>query len=615
MAVTNKRWRLLWSEKTYTLSEVIQDLGIPVLVKIDEGIYELTDDRFTHGDLLQIHLKKTVTKVLGCESKQKGALADNEISIPVGYKRGLTVYRRDAGHKVYQTVRELQKEVPRYVRLIDDFADKRGYTINAKSDIELTRTEKRDGLSCLCDGYSYTLGLTQSIRCLLLSDNTEYTIQELIDRYPLPQTVQFSNLESPNQPSFGYTGMKNISLEGKMIEIKSIKEQEVLVCTLKPSVKTPKNAMDKSVVIPVDSVVMSQLQVKIPQEPEASTYGVVLAQTNPNTDHAIAAVEETIDTVIYPKVLFIPHQIVKPTLPKRPERRKPKPLPNVKPKVGLTKTDDNNEDDSDYEPVGQPTVTSKLDHKTKKPTLESRTKKHGSKPPSLDELNNPSLYSTKPSGVEYEDEDDHTYDDIDELAKTIKTGRRSKSESDKVENIASKVPMVFRDGLKKVHNELMNYVKRKTVNQETAERHKPAVTPRLEKRKSFSTTKANGKTPAKDATDAAKEGMAMKAKKKIGEMKRMLLPDKKAMPFSPVPEDSIEPIDIFSALNSKDLAGYLRRCGLQDMADIVEKEALDGKILKDVTNDDLNNIFGLNKFQVLKFQKMRDYGWEPNAND
>ncbi|XP_021350477.1 uncharacterized protein LOC110448521, partial [Mizuhopecten yessoensis] len=548
MAINKKTWRLLWSEKTYNLPEVVENSGIPVLVKVDKGIYEINDERFTPGDLLQIHCKKTITKVVcrvlesgdgsGTQSlskrKQTGTLAEDDISIPVEYKRKMTIYRRDAGHKVYQTVPQLVEERPRYVRIIDAFTDKKGNTISAKSDLEICQVEKGGGLSCVCDGYTYKLSLEQPIKCLLVSDNTKYTIQELIDRYPLPQTVEFCKAESPSQPVTAYTRVKDSSLDGKFIEIKSVMEQDVYIGTLNPFMQAQASTSEKGkqgseiVVIPFDSATTSQLEVKIPQQLDDPNYGMILAKTSLNTDATITVIEETINTVNYPKVLFIPMKkdIRKPPppVPPRPQKRTPGNLQGRPTAQSNNKGPD--DDDSDYEPIGPPPNMSKPGpNKTKPPVLPKQKTSRSKSFPSKDEVNDPSLYSSQPQGLNSEDEDDHPYDEIADAERLTLGGRRPKSESDSVESTLSKVPLRVRESLLKVQTEYKNFWKNKITNS-VSDGDKPSLEKMPGKGKRSTASIFYGKTANErfkqhvkppvpdpgpsDAIDQAKHGMASK---------------------------------------------------------------------------------------------------------
>ncbi|XP_021357226.1 uncharacterized protein LOC110452841 isoform X2 [Mizuhopecten yessoensis] len=636
MAGNNKKWRLLWSERTYNLPEVIENSGIPVLVKVDEAIYEINDDRFTPGDLLQIHCKKTITKVV-ChvlesgdgsgtqplnKQKQTGTLADEDISIPVEYKRQLTIYRRDAGHKVYQTVPQLVEERPRFARVIDAFTDTKGNIISAKSDIELCQVEKGGGLSCVCDGYTYKLSLEQPIKCLLLSDNTKYTIQELIDTYPLPQTVEFCKAESPSQPSTAYTGVKDPSLDGKFIEIKSVMEQDVYIGTLNPFMPAQASTSKKGkrgseiVVMPFDSVTTSQLEVKIPQQSDDPNYGMIMAKTSPKTDAALTVIKETIDTVNYPKVLFIPMKKPTPPVPSRPQKRTPGNSQGRPTAQSNNKDDD--DDDSDYEPIAPPPNPPKPGPSKLKAPVLPKTKKSRSKSlPSKDEVNDPSLYSSQPQGLKYEDEDDHPYDEITDEERSSLRGRRPKSESDSVESTLSKVPLMVRESLLKVQTEFRNFWKNKITNSvsdddQPSSEKRPGKVQRSQSSSFDNKTahvnyKQHVKPPVQDpgpsdADEQTKHGIASKTGKKIADIwKKMKKPDVKEM----------QPPK-FSTLDTSDLADYLRRCNLNAMADCVEEEQLNGSFFLDTTDEDLKSIFGLNQIQIMKFKKMRDEGWEPN---
>ncbi|XP_033738467.1 uncharacterized protein LOC117326016 [Pecten maximus] len=624
--MATKRWRLLWSENTHTLTDVVKDLGIPVLVKVDESTYEINDERFKRGDLLQIHSKKTVTKVVGSvmdddesrtppQSRKKINRIDN-ISISVGNKRGLTIKRRDAGLKVYQSVRQLVKERPKYVRLINDTTDKRGYTIKAKSDFEIIGTEKGGGLSGLCDGYNYTLCLDQPLRCLLLSDSTVYTIQEVIDRYPLPQIVSFSTAESPNLGVNPYTGMKDISLDGKCVEIKSVIQQEVFIGTLNPSTKSPStSAKDKyistMVVIPVDSVTASQLQVKIPQQPEDDNYGVVMSKTLPKTDDAFAAIEETIDTVNYPNVLFVPRKEI-PKLPQRHMKRTP-PTAQGRAQTKPTKKEQTNYDDDDgddYEPVGPQVLPSANGAKTQKPKPPIPTKKPSKNPlPSKDEVNEPALYDRGPTAVEYEDEEEHPYDVISDLGcKEITRGKRIKSDSESIESLLSKVPTKVRDGLLKVQAELLN-LKGKVIRRDSI--MKPSDRKKPDKPRSLSCSSDFETKPHVKATVPGAETANDTKPTKEGNMSKNVLSKLRGI----VPKNrKMSSKEKFAALNNAELIACLQRCGLNNMVDEVKKENLDGKFFYDVDDETMRSTFGLGNIQLMKFNKLRDFGWEPKTD-
>ncbi|XP_069127086.1 uncharacterized protein [Argopecten irradians] len=621
-----KRWRLLWSEDSYILSEVVRDLGTPVMVKVDKSIYELNDERFNSGDVLQIHEKRSIRKVVGSivegtkttSSPHSPQAIANDISIPIGYKQKLTIKRRDAGHKVYQNVQQLANELPRRVRLIEDTTDRRGCIIKAKSDVEIIGTEEGVGLVCLFDGYKYTLDLDQQMKCLLLPDKTLYTVQDMIDRYSLPQIVSFASTESPNLGMNPYTGMKDISLCGKCVKVKRLVQQDIFICTLNPSSKstaptqTAGKPVTAMVAIPTDSVTTSQMQVKIPQQPEDSTYGVVLSMTVPETDATISVIEETIDTVNYPNVLFVlnnntPTKKVPQVPPRNVKRVPPKPLPKTS---RPNKSEQASGSDEDYEFVGPQILPTNLH------TNDNQQKPQTSKkpPPSVEEVDRTSRYGGATSNqgnqdIRHEEENDHIYDIIkeDTLPQSKQPAGRSRSEADADENIISKlnVPQKVREGLLRVQDELLS-LKLKL-------KGSPSVKD-PEDNQSLSETKPKKQRPQSFCVGSkTKKGDDTKVTAKLGKRSKEFFREAMQKMMSGKSTQHMSPLQRFASLNTCDLVEYLRRCGLNKMAEIVKEEGLDGQFFISVNEEDLKNTFGLNSIQLVKFKQMRDSGWEPNT--
>ncbi|KAK6188860.1 hypothetical protein SNE40_004950 [Patella caerulea] len=296
-----------WSEETASLQEVADKVSLPCVVRVCEG-YDSGDDisSFSLGDLMKIdsceHIKKIVCRFVkwtGWDQPGSGntgrytiAYENESLSIPVLYKGLVRVLPKHGIYYTYESIANALTDFPRYLEVLktvkyqEEGSSK--MVILAKGDVLETigwrkpKKQKRDSdlkeyLKCLHHGKDTIYipsNLTGAFQ--VLRDDEEYTLQEVIKRFPLPQIVQFTETLSKEVVSHDIVeAFGNLdSFEGKMM-LKTCHTERTLVGHYKRLDANPNEGkfVKRTVfVLPLSNPDLSEISVQYPMYMDSSDY-------------------------------------------------------------------------------------------------------------------------------------------------------------------------------------------------------------------------------------------------------------------------------------------------------------------------------------------------------
>lgn len=203
----------IWSPETLTLKQIVDRGELPTVVRVSDGIYTTNDsETFSNGDLLKLDFVKTIAKVSArivrsrCEDTGRFIEEDKygylkskgDILIPLGYN-GKVQIARPEGYKRYQNVKQLLEDFPRFVRVdkpITAFTpNNQCITVSSGSRLELKKDFQNNKLLCSYDGEDILLDCRAKGAFVALADDTFYTLQDIVDSFPLPQFIRFVDAE------------------------------------------------------------------------------------------------------------------------------------------------------------------------------------------------------------------------------------------------------------------------------------------------------------------------------------------------------------------------------------------------------------------------------------
>ncbi|XP_060070357.1 uncharacterized protein LOC132550329 [Ylistrum balloti] len=395
---------LKWSDEKYRIKDLIGKFTLPLMVKVEEGIYGLREsESFSQDDLLKLELIKTIPKLITCcvdytgRIRGIGTLREDEhgyiersddLTIPVRY-RGMVKIFQPEGTRNYNSVGDMIKGFPRYVKTVDSFVSRNGINIEKETIIQLQRFIPGKGLVCTIgkdhasankDSAHVTQILLNSKdrhRFVLIPDDNSYTLEEVVNRFPLPQYVTFVKKGGPKLVTTNIEELVNHSriFEGA-VKIKSMVDVDVIIGHYKPpkgvSSTTQKRCQRTLVIIPENSVTAREIEVRVPlNDDDDYDYELVMARNFSCKD----VQEEDIDGTVYmdflktPNATFIEYDEIEipppspPPLPKRhrqpsteaQDRRQPEQMP-IKTKgdyynQDMFATNSDEESDDDYEKI------------------------------------------------------------------------------------------------------------------------------------------------------------------------------------------------------------------------------------------------------------------------
>lgn len=326
---------IVWSEKSAPLKEILRDEKLPILVKVATGFYNNDSESFSPGDLIRLDCHKYIQKVRADVLSAKNKKIE-EIFIPLEYKGKVTITGVRTKEEAFHSVEELIKVFPRYVTVIEAFTSRTTERFSARTvekgdSLELDRFLDGIGLVCTDEKTGELLVISTSGQYNLTSkpDNNQYTIKEVIDRFPLPQTVTFvdeevqkfftTNLDEALPNICTFTG--SLTLLGFITE-------EVVVGHSKPqtSQKDEGKFVQRNVImLPTNGDIVKELEVYLAINQGDKDYEI-LQSTNVSQSQDMSAVDSMlyVDMVKKPRPMInlkireeVPYSVPAPKLPPR----------------------------------------------------------------------------------------------------------------------------------------------------------------------------------------------------------------------------------------------------------------------------------------------------------
>ncbi|XP_033738466.1 uncharacterized protein LOC117326015 isoform X2 [Pecten maximus] len=600
---------LKWSADTYNIRDVIRSkkFGLPLLVKIEEGIYNLNEsETFSQDDLLKLDLVKSIPKVITCcvdhlgRTVNRGVVREDEhgyieqsddLTIPLRYKGMVRIFQPQYGKKEYHSVREMVKVFPRYVKTLNSFVSKNGISVERETVIELDRILPGEGLVCNIvddDNSEITnivLGTNDKHMFSLIPDDTEYTLEAVTNRFPLPQYVRFVDGGGPKLLT---ANIQEIVEHSKIFEgtvkIKNVVNMEVLIGHYKPpeevSRVTKGHCQRTLVMFPLDSPIAREIEVRVPpdsddDDDDRMDYELVMAKNFSQK----GLNEEEVDGTVYidflkvPKATFVEYEEIDtpPPLPFRKKgstRNKPPPSPT---KMTSSKSE------YDY---------SNLDR------LPTRTV--------------PTATSSRVPLPPDSDESDDDYDQIDEKMSALTDDDKENGyiRVQSKEAILEKVPEKYKFSLKKVQEELLKFVKKKRKESESTEPSKHTTQKTYDERKlSKQSCSVESTEPGKHRTQKTNIQQKL-SKHSFSDTDKYQTADE-----SQSKSDSRK---WFESLKPNDLYKYLTEIQLDKIAIACRDNNLNGTFFNNLTDAKIMENFHISPIQILKFRRFQNDGWLPN---
>lgn len=279
---------MIWSDETYHLSDVLNIVELPSVVKVSHGYYSNYDiETFTNGDLL--HLKSCVTlqKVaahyvqhLKTSNTTSFETIGEEMLIPLNFKGPIKLVNDNQCKTKFYSVQELIDSFPRFVKNekeIEGICGKRGTRrIKEGRRLQLIRLlpgtlhrhkKSADQLICIYENKEVALTATTKGRFSLLQDETVYTLADLVNTLPLPRTVIFVDNEL-------HHGMR-LSTEDiceSILRLQKIVLQKVIIAYHEPAgIEISHHGPDGVISLPLDNHAVKKLQVNIINEINSKT--------------------------------------------------------------------------------------------------------------------------------------------------------------------------------------------------------------------------------------------------------------------------------------------------------------------------------------------------------
>ncbi|XP_069127092.1 uncharacterized protein [Argopecten irradians] len=574
MAASSKQV-VSWSDKTYKIRDLIrsQDYDLPLMVKVDEGIYNISEsESFSQDDLIKLDLVKSIPKVVACRVDHTGRTSgwsnvrvdehgylekSEDLTIPLRYRGKVKIFNPDKD-KVFNTVGEMVKVFPRYVKTLDSFVSKDGKHIDRQTVLELDRIFPGEGLVCnRMDGDSepeeLIIGTDDRYRFALSPDDTEYTLEEVTNKFPFPQYVKFVG----KGPKLLTSNIQEIVEHSKIFEgtvkIKNIVLMEMVIGHYKPPMNVSKDTEERCqrtlVMFPLDSPIAKELDVRLPQDIENDEeYELVMARNfSPKRTN-----EEEIDGTLYADFLKTP-------------------------KAALV----------DYEEIDQPLTPQAKDKPPPRPMKRSSSNKVydysylDAKPRNVSTTKSPTVPLTKspkfPLSRELseDDEPDDDYEQIDESVHILTDDDKEKGYIgvQSKDTVIEKVPEKFKFSLRKVHVELIKLVKKKRKEDDSTGQH-------TERKTSIERTPS--KCVSKEC-NTQEEGQSKSDSRKW-----------------------------FESLKPNDLYRHLTEIKLDKLAIACRDNELDGSFFNNLSDDAIKKSFNVTSIQILKFRRFQNDGWVPH---
>ncbi|KAJ8305689.1 hypothetical protein KUTeg_016234 [Tegillarca granosa] len=266
----------LWNDENFTIEQIVKQKGLPQAVRVCEGFCGLDETiNFSCGDYLALDSIKPQTNVTAKYIDQKGRSISSRFNIPIGYSGKVKLMYR---HRVFKTVEELIKVFPRYVEVkkaITVHGEDKPFELPYGSQIELEKVFKSKGIMCKYIDKSFLLSIEDNIEWSSVLDPNEYTIKEIVDRWSLPQYVEF--LRSDEKVIFWNieAAIDDIQKYSGLAKLEQIVVQDVIVGHHKETGVGLQNAERNHrtiVMLPLDSQDIREIKVQLPIKSDQKIY-------------------------------------------------------------------------------------------------------------------------------------------------------------------------------------------------------------------------------------------------------------------------------------------------------------------------------------------------------
>ncbi|KAL4236927.1 hypothetical protein ACF0H5_005313 [Mactra antiquata] len=604
-----------WTVETYRLDEVEKKFGLPCVIHLNEGYYSTTDaEGFSQGDVMSVDSKLVLHKIAAnfatdvkkhsLESKDSDyvELAPvKEILIPLNYKGRLKVLQRKMK---YENVKELARDFPRYARLRQNLSvlteDNRKVTLYAGTVMELDRIipgstfgDNNSSPDRLIVQFEHlqrraTVALPVHLNGKFITehDDNEYTLKEAIDRYSLPQYVQFVSDEIKKvYTSDLHDGISNMTcISDTSFRLNRLVTQEVLVGHYKPV--TEYNDFEVSadgvkqrtlILLPTDNPDIKDIEVNVLKDFNDDVYEDIFMVRNVSRSK-----REVMDGALYIDFADCPGIRRFSSFSDQDDEKHPPPLPLQPP------------------PARKQDGSSTLKHSR------SLTTQKSAKP----SVNLATLPRTKP----------RSYSDCSIKTPPILAMQFSQCMSELClkHDSSDYVPMNCDNYVQM--NPIRTYEEQIHVDDDkspTYVNYDPADTGSVSPKNN--TLKRSGllSTPTLQRKSALPRNSKKLEKNKSSQ--KIYSPEdsvNQTKPTAKVQPQNVyaEPFcgaKLFYDLSTDELVERLRLGGLDELAELCFKEKLNGAFFHNINKERLKKVMGLKNLQLAKFLQMRDENWIP----
>ncbi|KAL3870982.1 hypothetical protein ACJMK2_039007 [Sinanodonta woodiana] len=289
---------IMWSEETYRLDEVSSHFKLPIMVRVNEGIYGcLESETFSANDIIKLEKEVSLAKIAAhfihdfnewrsktrSDYEQYLSLKEiSEILIPIHYKGKLQLISDET---ICESVSEISTVKSKFIMVLKNLVVPKSngtITIEAGTVLEIdfpaSATSGKGGnrtmLVCRYNlnktTYTVELPMTMKGKFKSIHDDTKYTLQHVIDNYELPQAVKFVDSDIAEMYSRDIVdGVENMVHFSGMVSLNRLVMQKVLIGYYKrlDTGYTIQNRFFRRpiVVIPLDSDNVKNIEVSVPQ--------------------------------------------------------------------------------------------------------------------------------------------------------------------------------------------------------------------------------------------------------------------------------------------------------------------------------------------------------------
>ncbi|XP_052257765.1 titin-like isoform X3 [Dreissena polymorpha] len=353
-----------WSSASYRLDELERKFTFPCVVRLAEGFCSDSESEgFSKDDIIGIDSKLVLHKVAAHFTNRKSGVRptkgeydfgyerlSDEILVPLNYKGKAKV--QTCTGKTYTTVKDLIADFPRFAKICRTLkaysADDQPMDLPGGSTIELDRILPGRNIKpdVLCIKFNVSgkptyakVAVTERAEIQCESDETEYTIKEVIDRFKLPQIVKFVDDDIRKVYTQDLVeGIENMRTITETLQLNRLVTQNVLVGHYKAvegmeTVDTDSYRKRTLVVLPLDHPEIREIEVNVLEDDGdiSEIYERVFNVSN------ISSSLEVVDTIYVefckdtpsPKMFKLDTPVTAHRKPTEPEEEPPRPPPRI----------------------------------------------------------------------------------------------------------------------------------------------------------------------------------------------------------------------------------------------------------------------------------------------